>query len=250
MPSPGRTAPPGHARIDVRDIRGVDADEREVVVGACVGVGLVRGLHRQPRVVDERPGLRRARDLDRCADRQRRRRAAVRRRRAARTGAVSRLPDVRVSRDRVAEDEVRRALRTGREHLHARMNRPARRRRRGRCTRGRARGQYCTSSDDPSSHDTHLPLLTPDRLIVAVADRQSGSCLALGARSQRELEAAACRRRDAAGGLRRASCRAPAARAPARSRPRSSPRRRARARPRAGGGRGQPRRDPLRARVS
>ena len=113
-------APLRDRRVDLPVVGGVEPDEREVVVGAGVGVGLALGLHREPRVVDERAGLRGAVDLDGRADRERAGVAAVGLGRGAGAGAVGGLADVDVG--GVGEDEVGRALATCGVRHDARMD--------------------------------------------------------------------------------------------------------------------------------
>src|SRR3712207_9260231 len=49
----GRAAEDGHRRVGLRDVGRVELDEREVVVGAGLLVGLPGRLHGDPRAVDE-----------------------------------------------------------------------------------------------------------------------------------------------------------------------------------------------------
>src|SRR6185503_3011528 len=114
----GRAAPERDRRVDLAVVGRVELDQREVVVRAGVGVGLPVGLHRQPGVVDQRAGLGGAVDLDGRAERLGAGVAAVGLRAAAGARAVGGLADEHVVRA-VEEDEVRRALTTLGDRLHA-----------------------------------------------------------------------------------------------------------------------------------
>ena len=106
--------------LTLRGVGGVELDQREVVVGAGVGVLLAVGLHPDPRVVDHGAGLAGAVDLDGRALGQRLAGAAVGRRRGAGAGAVGGLSDVDVR--RVVVHEVGRALGAVGVGLHARVD--------------------------------------------------------------------------------------------------------------------------------
>jgi len=73
----GRAAEARHRRVHLGDVGGIDPDQRQVVEGAGIGIGLALRLHRQPGVVDEGPGLAGAVNLHRRSDRQRAARTAV-----------------------------------------------------------------------------------------------------------------------------------------------------------------------------
>src|SRR4051794_2063117 len=106
--------------IDVRHIRGIELDQSQIVERAGVSVRLALRLHGEPRVVDKRPRMARAGDVDRRSRREGARGAAVGVSAGSGARAVRGLAEVHVR--RVLEDEVRRALCTGREYLDAGMD--------------------------------------------------------------------------------------------------------------------------------
>ena len=184
----------------MRDVGRVEPDERQVVVGAGVRVGLAVGLHRQPGVVDQRAGMRRARDLDLGAERQRCRQAAVGVGRGAGAGAVRRLADVGVATGCV--DEVGRALAAGGHCLDPRMDGRGGGRRPGTCgaghdRKGRERGDDGYEYPRVSRHTK--------RALPRFSGNQAPSCVDVEADVVEHERVAARRTTSAANGSRSSS---------------------------------------------